>query len=183
MKEMIEKAVRSYYGYDIEAYQHWVSEIEDHIKKEPNENKRAELIGEYKLVCSLVYLNMPEKLCEFYSEAVKCRVKSDIFEINETFLLAWAYDDLIEYFGMPLEKADTVAEALDKAVALHAELSNAANGTDMLYRAEVAMRRNEFEKALYYAREAKKLLPMKNLAAHACSDRISECAYRAIRFE
>ena len=84
---------------------------------------------------------------------------------------------------MPLEKADTVAEALDKAVALHAELSNAANGTDMLYRAEVAMRRNEFEKALYYAREAKKLLPMKNLAAHACSDRISECAYRAIRFE
>ena len=46
----------------------------DHIEK-----RRAKLaIEDFK------------KLCEFYSEAVKCRVKSDIFEINETFLLAWA---------------------------------------------------------------------------------------------
>ena len=180
MKKMLETAVRAYYGYDIEAYQEHISEIGKRIEKEACECKKCAYIGEYELARSLVYLNMPCKLCEFYGEAVKNGVKTEIFDISETYLLAWAYDDLIEYFGMPPEKADGVAENLEKAVSLHSALSDAAKGTDVLYRAELALRREEFEKALYYARESAKALPQRNAAAHACAARIAETAYKKI---
>ncbi|MBQ8861393.1 MAG: hypothetical protein IJ021_01475 [Clostridia bacterium] len=183
MKSILEKAVKAYYGYDIETYQLCLSELENRINGEECECKKCAHRGEYNLVRSLAYLNMPKKLCEFYDEAVKNGVKTEIFDISETYLLAWAYEDLIEYFGMPLEKADGVAQELTKAVALHAGISSCSRGTDLLYRAEVALRRGEHEKALYYSREAKKILPEKNSAAHACSARIAESAYKKIRFE
>lgn len=183
MRSILERAVKAYYGYDIETYQLCISELERYMNGEACECRKCAYRGEYDLVRSLVYLNMPKKLCEFYGEAVKNGVKTDIFDISETFLLAWAYDDLIEYFGMPLEKADGVAAELEKAVALHSALSLSSGGTDLLYRAELALRRGEHEKALYYAREAKKLLPAANTAAHACSARISRSACEKIRFE
>lgn len=180
MRTSLTQAVKAYYAYDIETYQRTVSEMEELIKREPCEHRKNLLANEYKLVCSLAYLNMPGKLCEFYEEAVQNGVKTEIFDMSETFLLAWAYDDLIEYFGMPLEKADAVANLLEKAVALHASLSSCAAGTDLLYRAEVALRRKEYEKALDYARKAEKILPAGNALAHACSARIAESALREI---
>ena len=183
MRSILERAVKAYYGYDIETYQLCISELENRINREPCECRKCAYRGEYELVRSLAYLNMPKKLCEFYGEAVKNGVKTKIFEISETFLLAWAYDDLIEYFGMPLEKADGVAAELEKAVALHSALSPSSGGTDLLYRAELALRRGEHEKALYYACEAKKALPAGNTAAHACCARISKSACEKIRFE
>ncbi|MBQ8403652.1 MAG: hypothetical protein IJX55_04410 [Clostridia bacterium] len=183
MKTTLTNAVKAYYAYDIEGYQRYVSEMAEFINNERCECKKCSLAGEYDLVRSLAYLNMPGKLCEFYGEAVAKGVKTEIFDISETYLLAWAYEDLIEYFGMPLEKADGVAEHLEKAVKLHAAISPYAAGTDLLYRAEVALRRKEYEKALYYAREAESVLPKKNAAAYACSARIAENAYKAIRFE
>ncbi len=180
MDTMVKKAVEAYYGYDIEAYQCCIAEMESIIKKTVCEKKKFLLIGKYKLVRSLAYLNMPGKLCEFYEEAIREGVKTNMFDISGTYLLAWAYEDLIEYFGMPLEKADHVADQLEKAVRLHSYFSNVAKGTDWLYRAELALQRKEYEKALYLAHEAAKLLPVGNTPAHECSSRIVKHAHQKI---
>ena len=180
MKELKERAVRAYYGYDIETYQRCLADMETRLQNESCACRKCALQDEYMLVRSLAFLNMPAKLCEFYGEAAARGVKTDIFDFSETFLLAWAYDDLIEYFGMPTEKGEAVAQRLEQAIALHARFSDAARGTDLLYRAELALRKGEYEKALYHAREAERILPERSKPALACARRIAKSAYERI---
>ena len=72
-------------------------------------------------------------------------------------MIAWGYENLIEYFGMSSDKADKVADQLERAVSLHSRFATGAEGAELLYRAELALRRKEYEKALYFAfRQSKK---------------------------
>ena len=76
MRSILERAVKAYYGYDIETYQLCISELENRINREPCECRKCAYRGEYELVCSLVYLNMPKKLCEFYAKRYSLDIKT-----------------------------------------------------------------------------------------------------------
>ena len=180
MKKLISDAVNAYYGYNIEAYQQYLTQISELIEQSACPETKKQLRGEYLLIRSLAYLNTPKILCAYYEEVISIGIKTNIFDISKTFLLEWAYDDLIEYFGMPLNKADTVADELERAVKLHSYFSNSAQGTDLLYRAELAMRKHENEKALYFASEAKKILPRANTLAIDCAERITKHAKKQL---
>lgn len=174
--DSFKKAIDSFYQKDRTSYLNALSVIEAMLEEIKTEREKTELTMEYLLCCSLSYLASPNILCKYYGEAAEILSKngSFVFAHLPSYLPAEAYGDLVEFYGVSSDKADATAEELERAIKLASKFSSAAAGTDLMYRAEIELKRGDAGSALAYASKAVETVPENNIHAVKCAGRLFE---------
>lgn len=145
------------YRKNLEEADRLTAQIEE-LGIEPASPRIMELIllhGERLLLSSLPVLNQPEKLIPIYQAAIRQIVLLPSRVVAAQMGYLPSYENLFDFYGVPPEEADRLAEQLEEASRLFQQLTNGGSaGVAPLYRAEAALRRGDRITAWAEAQEA-----------------------------
>lgn len=130
---------------------------------EHNKGREIELLaleGEKTLLSSLPQLKYPGRLLRIYGIAeIQLQVYTPPSQvITKDMPYLPPYDDLFDFYGVPLEKADRFAEQLTSAIRMYGKLTGGGGaGVDLLYRAGIMLRRKRYEEAKTLTNQAQSI--------------------------